>query len=125
MRIAICGPLKEEAISKVENVFKTDVKLPFREDIIDTAAETYKYFNEDDVVFSGSAFDYLTKESTEGYDDVYEQIAINSLENLNYIAVITTDMDKKQLKMYMDYQKLFPEKIYLYSSPVEFATRLK
>lgn len=125
MRIAICGPHKDEVFPRVESVLNTQVKLPWKADIIDQAADTYKYFNENNVVFSGSAFDYLALEPAEGYDDVYEQIALNSLENLNYIAVITMDMDRKQLKIYEEYQKLFPDKIYLYSSPIDFEVRLK
>ena len=125
MRIAIVGPHKNEVISKVEQVFNSDAKHPWKSEIIDYAAETYKYFNESNVVFEGSAFDFLALEPTEGYDDVYEQIAINTLGNLDYIAVIAMDMDKLQLKIYEEYQKLFPNKIYIYSTPVEFEVRLK
>jgi hypothetical protein len=44
---------------------------------------------------------------------------------VDYIAVITMNMDKHQLDIYKEYQKLFPNKIYLYSSPTEFEVRLK
>lgn len=117
MRIAVCGPHKNEVISKVENAFCIDAKHPWKSEIIDAAAETYKYFNENNVVFDGSAFDFLSQEGSEGYDDVYEQIAINTLDNLDYIFVLTPEMDKKQLKIYNDYQKLFPQKIYIYNNP--------
>ena len=50
---------------------------------------------------------------------------IDTLNNVDYIAVITMDMDKHQLDIYKEYQKLFPNKIYLYSSPAEFEVRLK
>lgn len=125
MRIAITGPLSGEAISKAESILKTEVKKPWQATILDQAAETYKYFNESNVIFGGSTFDYLALEPAEGYDDLYEQICIDSLNNVDYIAVITMDMDRHQLEIYKEYQKLFPNKIYLYSSPVEFEVRLK
>lgn len=125
MRIAITGPLSGEAISKAESILKVEVKKPWQATILDQAAETYKYFNETNVVFSGSPFDYLALDPTEGYDDLYEQICIDSLNNVDYIAVITMEMDKHQLDIYKEYQSLFPDKIYLYSSPVDFEVRLK
>ena len=125
MRIAITGPLSGEAISKAESILKVEVKKPWQATILDQAAETYKYFNETNVVFSGSPFDYLALEPVEGYDDLYEQICIDSLNNVDYIAVITMEMDKHQLDIYKEYQSLFPDKIYLYSSPVDFEVRLK
>ena len=125
MRIAITGPLKNEAITKAESVLNTTAKTPWENTILDQAADTYKYFNETNVIFSGSPFDYLALDPVEGYDDLYEQMSIDSLNNVDYIAVITMDMDKRQLDIYKEYQKLFSEKIYLYSSPTEFEVRLK
>lgn len=125
MRIAITGPLKNEAIAKAELTLNTKAKEPWEYTIMDQAADTYKYFGETNVVFCGSPFDYLALDPTEGYDDLYEQICIDSLNNVDYIAVITMEMDKHQLEIYKEYQKLFPNKIYLYSSPVEFEVRLK
>ena len=125
MRIAITGPLKNEAILKAESVLNTTAKTPWEFTVVDQAAETYKYFNENNVIFNGSPFDYLAKDQAEGYDDLYEQICIDSLNNVDYIAVITMDMDKNWLDIYKEYQKLFPNKIYLYSSPAEFEVRLK
>ena len=125
MRIAICGPHTNEAFLKAQSVLKTTVKEPKEYDIISQAAETYKYFDETNVIFCGSPFDYLALDPVEGVDDVYEQIAISSLENVDYIAVIAMDMDKHQLEIYKEYQELFPNKIYIYSTPVDFEVRLK
>ena len=125
MRISICGPLAESAISKAEDVLGVSAKLPWQESIIDYAAETYKYFNEKNVIFKGSVFDFLTSELNEGYDDVYEQIALETLNNVDYIAVIAMDMNKQILKVYKEYQKLYPEKFHIYSSPQEFEVTLK
>ena len=125
MRIAITGPHKNEVITKVESSFGTNAKYPAEANIINYAAETYKYFDESNVVFEGSPFDFLALDPVEGVDDVYEQICINSLENLTYIAVIAMDMDKHQLDIYKEYQELFPEKIYIYSTPTEFELRLR
>lgn len=125
MRISICGPLAESAISKAENVLGVSAKLPWQESIIDYAAETYKYFNEQNVIFKGSAFDFLTSDLKEGYDDVYEQIALDTLNNVDYIAVIAMDMNKQLLKVYKEYQELYPEKFHIYLSPTEFEVTLR
>ena len=129
MRIAVCGPYREEVISKVEKAFGITAKKPELvvngdSQIIDYAAETYKYLDEENVVFDGSAFDFLTQEKGDGYDDVYEQIALNTLGNLDYIAVITSDMDRNLHKMYYEYQKLFQEKFRIYSVPSDFELTL-
>lgn len=125
MRISICGPLAESAISKAEGVLGVSAKLPWQESIIDYAAETYKYFNEQNVIFKGSAFDFLASELKEGYDDVYEQIALDTLNNVDYIAVIAMDMNKQLLKVYKEYQELYPEKFHIYLSPAEFEVTLR
>ena len=125
MRISICGPLAESAISKAEDVLGVSAKLPWQESIIDYAAETYKYFNEQNVIFKGSAFDFLASELKEGYDDVYEQIALDTLNNVDYIAVIAMDMNKQLLKVYKEYQELYPEKFHIYLSPTEFEVTLR
>ena len=125
MRISICGPLAESAISKAEDVLGVSAKLPWQESIIDYAAETYKYFNEQNVIFKGSVFDFLTSELNEGYDDVYEQIALETLNNVDYIAVIARGMNMQLLKVYKEYQELCPEKFHIYSSPQEFEVTLR
>jgi len=127
MRIAICGPRRKEVISKVEAALGTEARKPESVDatIIDYAAETYKDFESTNALFDGSAFDFLVNDYPEGYDDVYEQVALNTLENLTYIAVIAMDMDKDALKVYEFYQSIFPEKIYIYSTPVDFELRLR
>ena len=125
MRISICGPLAESAIAKAEGVLGVSAKLPWQESIIDYAAETYKYFNEQNVIFKGSAFDFLASELKEGYDDVYEQIALDTLNNVDYIAVIAMDMNKQLLKVYKEYQELYPDKFHIYSSSEEFEVTLR
>jgi hypothetical protein len=125
MRISICGPLAESAIAKAEGVLGVSAKLPWKESIIDYAAETYKYFNEQNVIFKGSVFDFLTPELEEGYDDEYEQIALDTLNNVDYIAVIAMDMNKQLLKVYKEYQELYPEKFHIYLSPTEFEVTLR
>ena len=125
MRISICGPLAESAITKAEDVLGVSAKLPWQESIIDYAAETYKYFNEQNVIFKGSVFDFLTSELNEGYDDVYEQIALETLNNVDYIAVIAKNMNRQLLKVYKEYQELYPEKFHICSSPAEFEVTLR
>ena len=67
----------------------------------------------------------MTSDLKEGYDDVYEQIALDTLNNVDYIAVITMDMNKQILKVYKEYQELYPEKFHIYSSPQEFEVTLR
>ena len=109
MRISICGPERQQAISKVEKQLNVEAKKPWEVNgsstIIDYAAETYKYNGEKFVLFDGSPFDFLGKNDGEGYDEIKEQIAIDTLSNLNYIIVITTGMDKQLLKSYEEYAK--------------------
>ena len=125
MRISICGPFADSAITKAESVLCVTVKHTWKESIIDYAAETYKYFNEQNVIFKGSAFDFLASELKEGYDDVYEQIALDTLNNVDYIAVIAMDMNKQLLKVYKEYQELYPDKFHIYSSSEEFEVTLR
>ena len=125
MRIAITGPHKDEVIARVESALNTEARKPWGDTAIDTAAMMYKEFLGQHTVFSGSPFDYLYPELNEGYDDVYEQVAINSLDEIDYLAVITMDMDRNTQKMYEEYQKLFPDKIYLYSTPTEFELMMR
>lgn len=125
MRLAITGPHKDEVIARVESALNTEARKPWGDTIIDAAAELYKEYPGQHNVFEGSPFDFLAKSEGEGYDEVNEQIAINSLINLDYLAVITMDMDYNTQKMYEEYQKLFPDKVYLYSSPTEFELMMR
>lgn len=123
MRIAVCGPNRAGAISKAENVLHTTAVKPWNVDektkIVDYAAETYGHFDQHDVIFDGCAFDYLTSQEN-GYEDVYEQIALGTLMNLDYIIVITRDMDRNLVKSYNEYAKIYPDKFLIYSSEEEF-----
>ena len=67
----------------------------------------------------------MTSELNEGYDDVYEQIALETLNNVDYIAVIARGMNMQLLKVYKEYQELYPEKFHIYSSPQEFEVTLR
>ena len=125
MRISITGPHKEEVIARVESALNTEVRRPWGDTIIDTAAPMYREYPGQHTVYAGSPFDYLVPEQSEGYADLYEQIAINSLINLDYLVVITMDMPRELQKMYEEYQKLFPDKIYLYSTPTEFELMMR
>ena len=119
------GPRRNEVILKVEDAFKSNAKSPSESTIINYAAETYKYFNEKNVIFKGSVFDFLTSELNEGYDDVYEQIALETLNNVDYIVVIARGMNMQLLKVYKEYQELYPEKFHIYLSPAEFEVTLR
>lgn len=124
MRIAVCGPQAEMVIPYAEKVLKTKVKDK-SVDIISAASETYRYDDEFNVIFKGSAFDYLCDSIPEWYYNVYEQIALNTLNNLDYVAVILMDMEKEQQKIYTEYAELMPEKFHLYPSAADFDVTLK
>lgn len=129
MRIAICGPKRASAVSKVEDSCKISVKTPWSTDgrltINDYAAETFRYQDDRNVVFDGSAFDFLSKREGDGYDDLNEQIALASLVNLDYIAVILDGMDKETAQVYRDYAELYPEKFHLYNFDTDFEVVLR
>ena len=116
----------EEVITRVETALNTKAVRPSGgTGIVDLAAELYKDYTGLHTVFAGSPFDGLAQNHAEGYDDVYEQVAINALGNLDYMAVITMDMTRESQKMYEEYQKLFPDKIYLYPTPTEFELMMR
>lgn len=124
MRISVVGPNREAVISKIEDALKVEVKRPWEvngeSNILDYAAETYKYLDEHNVVFDGSPFDFLSKNNGEGYDELYEQIALDTLSNVDYINVITLDMDRKTCALYKDYASIYPDKFHFYTSYNDF-----
>lgn len=126
MRIAVCGPHRDGVIKSVESSLHTNVVKPWnvgadgKFTIVDLAAETYKHFDEKNVVFDGCAFDFIGSDADEGYNEVYEQVALGTLVNLDYIVVITRDMDRNLVKAYNDYAKVYPDKFIIYSAENEF-----
>lgn len=128
MRISICGPNRNGAILKAEGVLGVKSIDPCVTNeipaIIDLAAETYNHFDDENFILDGCPFDYLSKYN-DGYFDVFEQVAINSLMNLDYVVVITMDMDKDTKKMYEYYAKIYPDKFHFYSSDVDFEVTIK
>lgn len=129
MRISVCGTETKSVLEKLETTLSTQVKTPWGVDgksgIVDYAAETYKYDNEPNVIFSGSPFDFLIKNAGEGYNEVYEQIAINSLHNIDYIVVITSNMERKHLNVYKEYAELMPKKFRFFETEEEFIESFK
>ena len=100
-------------------------KRPVENSIIGYAAETYKYWEDREVIFDGSAFDFLVNSLEDGVEDVYEQIALSSLANLTYIVVITMDMDKDMLELYKGFAEVLPDKFYFYNSYTDFELVLR
>jgi hypothetical protein len=129
MRISVVGPHRDAVISKIEDALKIEVKRPWEvngeSNILDYAAETYKYFGEHNVVFDGSPFDFLAKDNGEGYDEVNEQIALDTLANVDYINVITLDMDRKTYGVYKDYAAIYPDKFHFYTSYNDFELTMR
>lgn len=109
MRISVLGFSDEskKAVAKLEKSFNVSAKKPWGDDIISVAAETYKYEDEENTVFVGSPFSFPISCDSEGFWDVYESIALDTINNVDKIVVITDGASKYQLDELMEYNKLF------------------
>lgn len=124
MKIALCGVNKNKVLNDIEKYLGvTAIKPNWTSsdpgDIIDYAAVTYKYANSANVLFDGSAFDFLT-ESCEGYDEVFEQIALSTLINLDKVIVITSGLNPTLLKSYKYFADICPNKFQLLETEDDF-----
>ena len=58
--------------------------------------------------------------SQRGRGVIGKSVALGTLVNLDYIVVITRDMDRNLVKAYNDYAKVYPDKFIIYSAENEF-----
>lgn len=116
MKVAICGKNIEYSLNKYENILKTRAirfDLNAQHAIINLAKETFGHNDERNVLYGGCALQFLNDRMDDDLFEVYEQIALSSIANLDRIVVVTENMSESDIEMYKGYEKMFPNKIKL------------
>lgn len=114
MKVAVCGNDRIDVIKELEKLLKTESvrpKLGLEHPIVDMANETYGQNKRTNVVFDGCVLEYLTPRLSGKYFDVYEQIALTSLVNIDKVYVVTAGMSDDEINMYKDYNEFLNGKI--------------
>lgn len=121
MKVAVCGNDIHEitnVVSKLEKILNTEAvtpKIMSEHPIVEMAAETYGQNKRKNVVYVGCVLTYLTNVD-EKFFDVYEQIVLTSLLNLDKVFVVTNNMDENELSIYKYYGSLMDDKIVFVSN---------
>lgn len=114
MRVAISGKNREDLVKSFEKKFNVKSVKPFEFDcnypVIDYAAESDSHWSDENVVFDGCVLDAPNSTGAEAYDNIIEQICLNSINNLDLIYVMYSQADDKEKEMYDSYINLFPHK---------------
>ena len=114
MKIAVCGNDRENVIKRLEKILRTEAvrpKLDTEHSIVNMAEETYGQTKRKHVVYDGCVLEYLKPGLNEEFFDVYEQIALTSLVNIDKIFVVTKGIDEDELNMYKEYIDFLDGKI--------------
>ena len=114
MKIAVCGNDRENVIKRLEKILRTEAvrpKLDTEHSIVNMAEETYGQTKRKNVVYDGCVLEYLKPGLNEEFFDVYEQIALTSLVNIDKIFVVTKGIDEYELNMYKEYIDFLDGKI--------------
>ena len=122
MKIAVCGNDRENVIKRLEKILRTEAvrpKLDTEHSIVNMAEETYGQTKRKNVVYDGCVLEYLKPGLNEEFFDVYEQIALTSLVNIDKIFVVTKGMDEDELNMYKEYSEFLDGKINFVSDEIE------
>ena len=122
MKIAVCGNDRENVIKRLEKILRTEAvrpKLDTEHSIVNMAEETYGQTKRKNVVYDGCVLEYLKPGLNEEFFDVYEQIALTSLVNIDKIFVVTKGMDEDELNMYKEYSEFLDGKINFVSDEKE------
>jgi len=121
MKVAVCGNDIHEVtnvVSKLEKILNTEAvtpKIMSEHPIVEMAAETYGQNKRKNVVYVGCVLTYLVNVD-EKFFDVYEQIVLTSLLNLDKVFVVTNNMDENELSIYKYYGSLMDGKIMFVSN---------
>lgn len=121
MKVAVCGNDIHEVtnvVSKLEKILNTEAvtpKIVSEHPIVEMASETYGQTKRKNVVYVGCVLTYLINVD-EKFFDVYEQIVLNSLLNLDKVFVVTNNMDENELSIYKYYGSLMGGKIVFVSN---------
>lgn len=122
MKIAVCGNDRENVIKRLEKILRTEAvrpKLDTEHSIVNMAEETYGQTKRKNVVYDGCVLEYLKPGLNEEFFDVYEQIALTSLVNIDKIFVVTKGIDEDELNMYKEYSEFLDGKINFVSDEKE------
>ena len=122
MKIAVCGNDRENVIKRLEKILRTEAvrpKLDTEHSIVNMAEETYGQTKRKNVVYDGCVLEYLKPGLNEEFFDVYEQIALTSLVNIDKMFVVTKGMDEDELNMYKEYSEFLDGKINFVSDEKE------
>ena len=122
MKIAVCGNDRENVIKRLEKILRTEAvrpKLDTEHSIVNMAEETYGQTKRKNVVYDGCVLEYLKPGLNEEFFDVYEQIALTSLVNIDKIFVVTKGIDEDELNMYKEYTEFLDGKINFVSDEKE------
>ena len=114
MKIAVCGNDRENVIKRLEKILRPEAvrpKLDTEHSIVNMAEETYGQTKRKNVVYDGCVLEYLKPGLNEEFFDVYEQIALTSLVNIDKIFVVTKGIDEDELNMYKEYIEFLDGKI--------------
>ena len=121
MKVAVCGNDIHEVtnvVSKLEKILNTEAvtpKIMSEHPIVEMSAETYGQTKRKNVVYVGCVLTYLVNVD-EKFFDVYEQIVLSSLLNLDKVFVVTNNMDENELNIYKYYGSLMDDKIVFVSN---------
>lgn len=113
MKVTVIGEGREDGIKRLESLLKTEavrVRIEGEHPIINVARESYGNNKRKNVVFDKCVTEFLDDSLEETLYDVYEQIALNSLEFLDMVFVITEGMDDETAESYKTYSEMFPGK---------------
>lgn len=110
MKISVFGGNREivdRVIKKLEQLLKTKVvkpKLGNEHPIVEMAKDTYGQTKRKNVVYDGCVLEYLIPHiKDEDLFDVYEQIVLTSLVNLDLVLIIPEGMDSDLVDFYAGY----------------------
>lgn len=128
MRICICGLHRDGAIKKSEKVLGVEsinIDYPGMEDneyrLFHYAAETFKHFNKNNVIFDGGVFDVFKNYSDVGWQELQEQVILSAIDNLDKIVIITDGMDDKDIEFCKSYGELYPNKFLIIPNEKNFS----
>lgn len=118
MRIVVCGKHREDVVKKIESEYGVDsinLSYPGMDDnnysLFEYAAETFKHFNKNNVIFDGGVFDSFKFYSDEGWRDLQEQVILSSICNVDRIIIVKDEMNEKEIEFCDFFVNLYPEKI--------------
>lgn len=113
MKISVFGGDREivdRIIKRLETLLKTEAVVPetgSEHPIVEMAKETYGQTKRNNVVYDGCVLQYLKPDmGDECLFDVYEQIALTSLVNIDLVLIVPDGMDNELMEFYSEYSEI-------------------